>query len=249
MLCSLFCFASCGKSNTDSSSGDGNEKNYLNTDNTAWNAVDNYNIEKVTTTPTFQLLKGVEESINGIVPFDFFSDGMVLQRNAVNKVYGTASYDGGVAVEICGNVYYGTASNGKFEVYLPPIEKGEDLTMTIYGALNKVTVKNVCFGEVLLFSGQSNMEWRMIDTLSTYGPPKPGKQYLPFYGTYAAAYTPTPEADSDTYSEYAFNSELSKQYEDKARSEIETDKYIRMLHVNNDYTQYDIGKNKQPRED
>ena len=102
-----------------------------------------------------ELNKNVEEKREGLVPSVMFTDGMVLQRNAVNKVFGKCNYEGDVFIQFDGEIHQGCAKSGTFEVYLPPMEVKKDLVMVIYGKENKVTVKDVCVGEVFLFSGQS----------------------------------------------------------------------------------------------
>ncbi|MBQ9480618.1 MAG: hypothetical protein IJU84_00470 [Clostridia bacterium] len=227
----------------------GYEKNHLlDVADTKWNATDEHGIEKVSETPTFQLEKNVSEGGTGLKPFCFFSDGMVLQRNAVTRIFGEADYTGGVAVEIDGKVYYGSADNGRFDVYLPPVSKGEGLTLTIYGIGNKVTVKDVCYGEVILFSGQSNMNWRLCDTvLSTSPAPTPGKQYLPFYGVLDTPYVPNETDDPETYKEYVYNKTLSETYVNKTEEMIVEDDGVRMMLVDSGHDAYSIGRNKTER--
>lgn len=236
--------SSCGPSS------DKGEESGLKFSQSNWNAVDEYNLDKVSQTPTFTLNKGVEESKNGIIPFTFFTDGMVLQRNSVNRIFGTSDYDGGVAVEIGGKLYYGLAENGSFEIYLPPVSNGNDLTMTIYGNNNKVTIRDVCYGEVILFSGQSNMNWRMSNTISATWPNQtPGKQFLSYYGLGGTPYVPTRESDPQTYYEYTYTKTLADEYVAKAEKEIATDDYIRLMLLDSNYTEEGIAENKTPRSD
>lgn len=208
-----------------------------------WDKVDNYGIEKVIETPNFTVDKTVKEEKKGIVPFDFFTDGMVLQRNAVNRVFGTADYDGGVAVEIGDKTYYGVAEKGKFTVYLPPVAQGENFTMTIYGENSKVTVKDVCYGEVILFSGQSNMNWRINNTLVE------GKQFLAYSDTSVTPYIPNAEYDPKTYYQYVASNDLDRKYVDIAEDQIEQDEFIRLMLLDSGYSLYSIGVNSEPRED
>lgn len=245
LILTLLLGTACGKT---SSGGEGGSR--LNISQSDWNEVDHHNFDKVSQSPTFTIDKNAEECKIGMVPFAFFSDGMVLQRNAVNRVYGFCDYDGGVAVEIDGKIYYGSAADGEFEVYLPPVAEGENLTMTIYGKSNKVTVRDVCYGEVLLFSGQSNMNWRMTDTISgTWPNETPGKQFLSYYGVVATPYVPTLENDPQTYYEYIYTKELADTYRAKAEGAIEPDENIRLMLLENYYPQDKIAQNKTPRKD
>ncbi len=243
LICSVLCFTACRGENPTQKT-----ENVLSEE---WTKVDNYNLDKVIETPTFTIDESVEENrTGGIEPFTFFSDGMVLQRNSVNRVFGKSNYNGGVAVEIGGQKYYGTAKDGTFDVYLPPVADGENLTMTIYGETNKVTVKDVCYGEVILFSGQSNMNWRMSDTISNTWPSgTPGKQYLSYYAG-NPGYLPNIDLDPDTYFEYVLNESLSAKYVETAEKEITYDSNIRMMLLDSGYVvETAIGKNKEPQTD
>ena len=123
--------------------------------------IDTVHIELVNETPTFSPSPSLpEDNCRVIVPHFTVNDHMVLQRRAVNLIRGRTS-DAHVAVEFCGKTYYGTVENGFFEVYLPPMEAefGKDLVILTDTA--KLTLRDVCVGEVFLLSGQSNMVWSL----------------------------------------------------------------------------------------
>jgi sialate O-acetylesterase len=89
----------------------------------------------------------------------FFSDGMVLQREARVPVWGTADVGEAVTVSVAGQTVRSTAdAAGKWMVDLTPLPVGAPLEVVIEGK-NKLTVHDVLVGEVWLASGQSNMEW------------------------------------------------------------------------------------------
>lgn len=86
-----------------------------------------------------------------------FGDHMVLQRDTVVRIWGTA--DAGEAV----NVTLGdqssatmTGTNGKWEVDFPPMPAGGPFALKVVGK-NTIAINDVLFGDVWLCAGQSNM--------------------------------------------------------------------------------------------
>ena len=51
---------------------------------------------------------------------------------------------------------------GRWQVWIGPLNKGGPSELTV----NSLTIKNVLVGEVWLCSGQSNMEWPLINTIN-----------------------------------------------------------------------------------
>jgi sialate O-acetylesterase len=90
---------------------------------------------------------------------NIFSDHMVLQREQVNRVWGTADAGEKVTVTI-GDQKLETAadSDGKWEVKINPLPVGGPYELKIAGN-NTVTITDVLVGEVWICSGQSNMQW------------------------------------------------------------------------------------------
>jgi sialate O-acetylesterase len=90
-----------------------------------------------------------------------FSDKCVLQASAPIPVYGTAEPDETVTVSFKEQKVTATAdATGKWRVTLKAEKPSETpSTLTVTGAKNSVTVKDVLVGEVWICSGQSNMEW------------------------------------------------------------------------------------------
>lgn len=90
-----------------------------------------------------------------------FQSNMVLQRDMIHPVWGTAAAGEKVKVSFAGQTKETTAdTNGKWMVKLDPLKMsktGEELKVD--GAKNSVVLKNVLVGDVWLCSGQSNMEW------------------------------------------------------------------------------------------
>ncbi len=211
-----------------------------------WDAVSQTHLDRVSVKPTLTVMKNLPEGGNGLHPFCFFSDGVVLQRNACTRIFGTADYEGGAAAEIDGVLYYGKAEGGKFEIWLPPMKVGTGKTLVIYGETNRVTVRDVCVGEVILFSGQSNMEYPTLATAICWGPSNLSKQFLPYYKVTETPYIPDEEHDPETYPQYVPNEALSEQYKADANAELSYDPMIRLMLVRDQYPDpKDIAKNDE----
>ena len=129
----------------------------------------NKNASKVNTTATFDINQYKESAGTKIVPFQIFGEGMCLQRDAINRIWGSVYNNGtvvahNIAIEFNGGIYYGTVENGKFEIYLPMMNAGGPFTLTFISEVGRKTLNNVYIGEVFLLSGQSNMEFRPQDS-------------------------------------------------------------------------------------
>lgn len=89
------------------------------------------------------------------------SDHMVLQQNAPVRIWGSASHGEKILVSISGQKINTQADAiGKWQVWLKPMKKNRDQTMTVTGS-NTIIVNDILIGEVWLASGQSNMEWKV----------------------------------------------------------------------------------------
>lgn len=105
-----------------------------------------------------------------VKPNSLFSDNMILQRDIVVPIWGTANDGETVSVEFNGQTLTTTATNGKWFVKLAPMPANSTpLSMIIKGE-NSVTIKNVLVGEVWLCSGQSNMAFplRAVKPVGNY---------------------------------------------------------------------------------
>jgi sialate O-acetylesterase len=89
-----------------------------------------------------------------------FTDNMVLQQGMKVPVWGTADKGEKVAVCIAGQEVQAIAKDGKWTVWLKPLEAGGPLEMTVRGQ-NTIALKNVLVGEVWVCSGQSNMAMQL----------------------------------------------------------------------------------------
>ena len=96
---------------------------------------------------------------------EVFSSHMVLQREKLVKVWGTADAGERVKVAFGKQTLDTTAdADGQWQVMLKPmVANSKPQTMTISGPKNKVRLTDILVGEVWLASGQSNMEYSMND--------------------------------------------------------------------------------------
>ena len=88
-----------------------------------------------------------------------FSDNMVLQRQIAISVWGNASANEEITIELDTQRVTITAdAGGTWQIHLNPMEAGGPYQLTVRGE-NVITFKNVMVGEVWVCSGQSNMAW------------------------------------------------------------------------------------------
>ncbi len=93
-----------------------------------------------------------------------FADNMVLQRNTPIPVWGLASANEKVEVKFNQQTKTIKADkNGKWLIRLDNETAGGPFELTIKGK-NTIKFKNVLVGEVWLCTGQSNMEWSVIQS-------------------------------------------------------------------------------------
>lgn len=145
--------------NDDSGKPEYKDEPYLPTD--ALVSFSDENEDKVINEPTFDISQYTGNGSMDIEVNKLFSDGMCLQRDAINRIYGKAGMTKNIAVEINGKAYYGTINGFDWEVYLPKMNAGGPYDMTVISEAGRVTIKDIYIGEVFLLSGQSNMEWTM----------------------------------------------------------------------------------------
>lgn len=91
------------------------------------------------------------------------SDGMVLQRNAVVKLWGTS--DEPVTLTFLGRQYHAVPDeNNRWEILLHDLKPGGPYVLTI----NEITLHDIFIGDVWLCSGQSNMQIPMLRVKHMY---------------------------------------------------------------------------------
>jgi sialate O-acetylesterase len=92
------------------------------------------------------------------------SDNMVLQQGTKVRIWGNANAGEHVAVTFDKKTSNITAdAQGRWQVLIGPFKAGGPYELTVKGD-NVLTIKNVLVGEVWLCSGQSNMEWPLVNT-------------------------------------------------------------------------------------
>lgn len=93
------------------------------------------------------------------------SDNMVLQQGVKLRIWGNAKPGERVIVTLKDKSASTVAdAQGHWQVWLDPLKAGGPLELSVKGD-NVLTVKNVLVGEVWLCSGQSNMEWPLVNTI------------------------------------------------------------------------------------
>ncbi|MEA5139367.1 sialate O-acetylesterase [Arcicella rigui] len=92
-----------------------------------------------------------------------FSDHVVLQRQKAIPVWGWANPNEKVSVTLAGQSQSTMAdASGKWMVKFSPLEAGGPHKMGVTAKSGTLTVSDILVGEVWLCSGQSNMEWRVL---------------------------------------------------------------------------------------
>lgn len=103
-----------------------------------------------------------------LIPAGIFSDGMVLQRNAGNRIWGTDSLADEVTVHFDGYIVKVKVESGKFSAQLPARDAGTGFSIVLIGS-ETVEIKDVSVGDVFMLSGQSNMELPVERVLDVSG--------------------------------------------------------------------------------
>src|SRR5688500_2614233 len=91
---------------------------------------------------------------------------MVLQQGVKVRIWGKANAGEKVTVTFEKKSVNTIAdAQGRWQVWLGPLKAGGPSELAINGD-NVLTVKNVLVGEVWICSGQSNMEWALVNTVN-----------------------------------------------------------------------------------
>jgi sialate O-acetylesterase len=90
-------------------------------------------------------------------------DNMVVQQGLKVRLWGTARPGERVTVTFASSKASATAdAQGRWQALIGPFKAGGPFVLTIAGS-NTLTFKNVLVGEVWICSGQSNMEWPLVN--------------------------------------------------------------------------------------
>jgi sialate O-acetylesterase len=95
-------------------------------------------------------------------PCSLFSDGAVLQQDLPVPVWGTATNGEIVTVTFRGQALSAVAQDGRWMVRLKPMKAGGPWPMIISGSKARFELKDILVGEVWICSGQSNMQFPLI---------------------------------------------------------------------------------------
>lgn len=92
------------------------------------------------------------------------SDHMVIQQGQEFPVWGSAEPGEQINVTIAGKAMSTTAAaDGRWSLRSPAVTKFGPVEMTVAGK-NTIVLKNVLVGDVWVCSGQSNMQWRVLES-------------------------------------------------------------------------------------
>ena len=165
-FCFSLIFVSCGEQTKQPTKTEENKEtptvdSYVPTDTIL--SFSDENESKIITESTYDVSQYTKNAKNDIKPYQLFGNGMCLQRDAINRIWGKATKTAFIAAEFNGKVYYGTVKSREWEIYLPKMNAGGPYELTIISESGRFTITDVYVGEVYLCSGQSNMEFRPQD--------------------------------------------------------------------------------------
>jgi len=111
----------------------------------------------------------VSPSYADVILPHIFGDNMVLQRDRQVIIWGRATNKGEkIAVRIAGRIYRTRAlEDSTWRVTLLPMQAGGPYTLEI-SADNKITFRNVWYGDIWLCSGQNTMDFPLSRTIDGY---------------------------------------------------------------------------------
>ena len=128
----------------------------------------NMNCKKITA--TFILFSSLLcKSFSAIVLPEILADSMVLQRNQLIPIWGTADVCETVEISFGGQtVSAETNEKGEWKIWMGPFSTSATPSSMVISGSNRIELKNILVGEVWLCAGQSNMQWLLEKT--TGGP-------------------------------------------------------------------------------
>ena len=93
-----------------------------------------------------------------------FSDGVILQRSVPVRIWGWASPNAAIKVQLNNRTLAATAkSDSTWQVTFPAQTVADSGSIVVTANGTTQTVHDVKFGDVWMASGQSNMEWKLAD--------------------------------------------------------------------------------------
>ncbi len=110
----------------------------------------------------------VEQQMDIQLPY-LVSNGMVLQREQIIRIWGRAAAKQVLTVDFIGKVYETQVNeDGCWEVEVDPLSAGGPYTMTISCAGRSRRITDILSGDVWILGGQSNMELPVYRTFDIY---------------------------------------------------------------------------------
>ena len=98
-----------------------------------------------------------------------FSNGAILQRGKEINVWGFASEGCEVTVSLAGKECRTSTENGRFDVTFPAMDKGGPYELVANDSDGgSIKSTDIMIGDVIIISGQSNMEFPMERVRETY---------------------------------------------------------------------------------
>ena len=116
---------------------------------------------------SFKTIDTEASSIKSISLVNPYMDNMVIQRDIENVINGTGPAKELISLSFNEEQYYAVSDeSGHFEISLPAHNVSFTPTNLVFSNGVGVTksLKNVLFGDVYLFAGQSNMQWQTKDS-------------------------------------------------------------------------------------
>ncbi len=115
-------------------------------------------IESVIMNQSIRILEGTMVVLNSI-----FQDGMILQADKPIRLFGQGV---GKVAATCGrHTVTAEAKEGRFVLTLPSRNYGDVIDITVSDEESSVVLRQALVGDVYIFSGQSNMEYPLKDTI------------------------------------------------------------------------------------
>ncbi|MBQ9653077.1 MAG: hypothetical protein IJV32_02510 [Bacteroidales bacterium] len=109
-----------------------------------------------------EVYSAITGDFGGLQMPQWYSDGMVLPRDKVFSIRGTANAGEKVQLKISGKKYTAvTGKDGRWEIKAGPFPATLSTELEIKAAKRKLVFKDVALGDIWLCSGQSNMEFEL----------------------------------------------------------------------------------------